>query len=141
MPNVANRGEGRAIRHVPRLGLRKATLRQVLSLRTPRNPRDMAVRKAQLDAFVRLVPATVLTQLVAAAVLVAAFRETIDSLWLGLWFGAATGLCFLRFVRAVRLRRDRDYARKHPPRLITICLIVTALAALWLIPITFWFDI
>ncbi|MCY7398464.1 MAG: EAL domain-containing protein [Sphingomonas bacterium] len=141
MPNVANRGEGRAIRDVPRLGVRKATLRQVLSPRNPRNPRDKAVRKAQLDAFVRLVPGTVLTQLVAAAVLVAAFRETVDNLWLGLWFGAATGLCFLRFVRAVRLRHDRDYARKHPPRLITICLIVTALAALWLIPITFWFDI
>lgn len=100
----------------------------------------MAVRKDQLDAFVRLVPATILTQLVVAVVLVAAFRETIDSLSLGLWFGAATGLCFLRFVRALRLRYDRDYARAHPPRMITICLIITALAALWLIPVIFWFD-
>ena len=120
--------------------MRKATFGEALSLGTPRNPRDKAVRKAQLDAFVRLVPATVLTQLVAAAVLVAAFRETVDSLSLGLWFGAATGLCFLRFVRAVRLRRDRDYARANPARLVTICLLVTALATLWLVPIIFWFD-
>ena len=129
-----------AIRDVPRLGLRKATVGEALSLRTPRNPRDKAVRKAQLDAFVRLVPGTVVTQLVAAAVLVTAFRDTVDSLWLGLWFGAATGLCFLRFVRAIRLRYDRDYARKHPARMGTICLIVTALAMLWLVPLLFWFD-
>ena len=133
--------EPRAVRDVPRLGLRKATFGEALSLRTPKSPRDRAVRKAQLDAFVRLVPATVVTQLVAAAVLVAAFRDTVDSLSLGLWFGAATGLCFLRFVRAVRLRSDRDYALAHPARLVTICLIVTALAALWLVPILFWFDI
>ena len=35
---------------------RKASIAEALSLRTPRNPRDQAVRKAQLDAFVRLVP-------------------------------------------------------------------------------------
>ena len=132
--------EPRDVRDVPRLGLRKARLSEALSLRTPRGPLEWAVRKAQLDAFVRLVPVTVLTQLVAAAVLVTVFRGTVDSLWLGLWFGAATGLCFLRFVRAIRLRRDRDYARAHPPKLITICLIVTALAALWLIPVIYWFD-
>ena len=129
-----------AARSVPRLGVRKATLREVLSPRTPHNPRDMAVRKAQLDAFVRLVPVTVLTQLVAAGVLVAVFRDIVDNLSLGLWFGAATGLCFLRFVRAVRLRHDRDYAREHPSRLATICLIVTLLGTLWLVPVVFWFD-
>ena len=32
---------------------RKASIAETLSLRTPRNPRDQAVRKAQLDAFVR----------------------------------------------------------------------------------------
>ncbi len=115
-------------------------MREAIAFRAPRNPRDMAVRKAQLDAFVRLVPATVLTQLVVAAVLVVAFRDTIDSLWLGLWFGAALTLCFMRFVRAIRLRFDRDYARARPPSMSAICLIVTALAALWLIPIIFWYD-
>ena len=129
-----------ATRDVAHFGVRKATFSEALSLTTPRNPRDKAVRKAQLDAFVRLVPATVLTQLLAAAVLVAEFRDTVDGLWLGLWFGAATGLCFLRFVRAVRLRYDRNYARARPAKLVTICLLVTALAALWLIPVTFWFQ-
>jgi len=140
LPSVAKGSEARAHRHARRRGDRKATFGEALSLRAPRNPRDMAVRKAQLDAFVRLVPATVLTQLIVAAVLVAAFRDTVDSLSLGLWFGAASGLCFLRFVRAVRLRLDRRYALRYPPSMITICLIVTALAALWLIPVMFWFD-
>ena len=140
VPVAANEGAPSASRDIPRLGLRKATLREAISVRTPKSPRDQAVRKAQLDAFVRLVPATVMTQLVAFGALVASFRNSIDSLTLGLWFGAATGLCFLRFVRAVRLRTDREYARNHPPQMITICLIVTALAALWLVPVIFWFD-
>lgn len=140
MPGVGSKEEPRANRNIPRPGLYKATLGEAVSLRTPQSPRERAVRKAQLDAFVRLVPATVLTQLVAAGVLVPTFRETVDSLSLGLWFDAATGLCFLRFVRAVRLRHDRDYAREHPPQMVTICLIVSALAALWLVPVIFWFD-
>ncbi len=137
---VADKEVPQSTRDTAQLGLRKATFGEVLSLRNTLSPRDQAVRKAQLDSFVRLVPVTVLTQLVAAAVLVAEFRETVDSLSLGLWFGAVTGVCFVRFVRAVRLRRDRDYARASPAKLITICALVAALAALWLIPVTFWFH-
>jgi len=129
-----------ATRTVPNRRERKASVREAVSLRAPQSPRDQAVRKAQLDAFVRLVPATVLTQLVVAAVLVTVFSETVDSLSLGLWFGAAVGLCFLRFVRAIRLRHDREYARAYPASMVTICMIVTALAALWLVPVIFWFD-
>ena len=140
MPSVEDGSKTGATSTVPHRRERKASVREAVSLRAPRSPRDMAVRKAQLDAFVRLVPATVLTQLVVAAVLVAEFRDTVDSLSLGLWLGAAAGLCFLRFVRAVRLAHDRDYARAHPPSMTAICLIVTALAALWLIPVIFWFD-
>ncbi len=119
---------------------RTASIGEALSLRAPRNPRDQAVRKAQLDAFVRLVPVTIVTQLIVASVLVAIFRDTIDSLWLGLWLGAAVALCFVRFVRAMRLRHDREYALAHPASMVTICLIVGALAALWLVPALFWFD-
>ena len=140
MPSVEKGGSPGPARTVSHRRERKASVREALSLRAPRDPRDMAVRKAQLDAFVRLVPATVLTQLIVAAVLVVVFSETVDSLSLGLWFGAAVGLCFLRFVRALRLRHDRDYARAHPPSMTAICTIVTALAALWLVPVIFWFD-
>jgi len=138
-PSVEDGSEPGA-RTAPHRDSRKASVREAMSLRAPRSPRDQAVRKAQLDAFVRLVPATVLTQLVVAAVLVVTFRETVDNLSLGLWFGAAAGLCFLRFMRAVRLRRDREYARAYPAKVSTICLIVSALAALWLFPVIFWFD-
>lgn len=120
---------------------RAATAREAISLRAMRNPRDLAVRKAQLDAFVRVVPATVLIQIVAAAVVVVMFRGTVDGRSLAAWFGTAMVLCFMRFVRAVRLRHDRDYARDHPPRVVRISIIVVALAALWLVPIIFWFDL
>ena len=140
VPSIADGNKAAATRTREPGRARKASVREALSLRSPHCPRDMAVRKAQLDAFVRLVPVTVLTQLIVAGVLVAVFRESVDSLMLGLWLGAAVGLCFLRFVRAVRLRYDREYARAFPARMTTICLIVTLLAALWLIPVIFWFD-
>ena len=38
----------------------------------------------------------------------------------GLWFGAALLLCFMRGVRAARLRIDEKYADRHPARLETI---------------------
>jgi diguanylate cyclase (GGDEF)-like protein len=119
---------------------RRTSLRETLALRAPRDARGRAVRQAQLDSFVRMVPATVLTQLVVAAVLVSAFRDTIDPLWLGLWYGGAVLACFARLIRAIRLRIDQDYARAHPPSLAAICLIVSALGALWLVPPIFWFD-
>ena len=133
---------GEALRNGDRLPgrIRKASIREAMELSAPRNPRDMAVRKAQLDAFVRLVPATLATQLIAAAVLVITFRATVDSLWLGLGFGGALILCFARFVRAIRLRVDREYALAHPASMITICIIISGLALLWLVPAFFWFD-
>ena len=136
-------GEARSSRDAMRLPDRignKSSWREALSFRRPRTPRDMAVRKAQLDAFVRLVPATVITQLIVAAVLVASFRDSVDSLLLGMWFSAAVVLCFVRFMRAIRLRHDREYARAHPPNMIAITSIVSALAALWLVPTILWFD-
>jgi diguanylate cyclase (GGDEF)-like protein len=119
---------------------RKASIAEAISLRTPRNPRDQAVRKAQLDAFVRLVPATLLTQLLIAGVLAFFFRHTVDPLALGLWFGAAWLLSFIRFIRAMRLRHDRDYALSHPPSMTAICVVVGTLGSLWLVPALFWFD-
>ncbi len=67
-------------------------------------------------------------------------RGSVDSFQLGLWFGAALLLCFMRGVRAVRLRHDPEYAERHPAKLETICVIITLLATLWLVPPLFWFD-
>ncbi len=98
------------------------------------------MRKAQIDAFVRLVPATVAIQILTAAVMVVGLRDTTDHFQLGLWFSAALLLCFMRGVRAVRLRNDREYAERYPPRTETICLLIAVLASLWLVPPLYWFD-
>ncbi|MEO5809009.1 MAG: EAL domain-containing protein [Sphingomicrobium sp.] len=120
--------------------LPRVTLRDVFDVHRPRDARGRAVRRAQLDHFVRLVPTTVIVQLITAGVLVASFRDSVDSLWLGLWFGGAAILCFARLARALRLRIDVDYARSKPPSLFTITLIVSMLATMWLVPPIFWFD-
>jgi diguanylate cyclase (GGDEF)-like protein len=106
----------------------------------PRDWVSRAVRQAQLDALVRLVPATVAVQVLTAAVMVVGLRDSVDSFQLGIWFGGALLLCFMRGVRAFRLRHDPDYAEQHPATLGAICLIIGLLAALWLVPPLFWFD-
>ncbi|HET9336571.1 MAG TPA: EAL domain-containing protein [Sphingomicrobium sp.] len=112
----------------------------MLSLETPRDRIGRAVRQSQIDALVRLVPATVAIQILTAAVMVVGLRDTTDNFQLGLWFGAALLLCFMRGVRAVRLRNDPEYAERYPPRTGTICLLISVLASLWLAPPLFWFD-
>jgi len=112
----------------------------MLSLETPRDRIGRAVRQSQIDALVRLVPATVAIQVLTAAVIVVGLRDTTDNFQLGLWFGCALLICFMRGVRAVRLRQDPEYAEQHPARTGTICLLVSTLAAMWAIPPIFWFD-
>ena len=119
---------------------RGLSCRELLSLDTPRDRIGKAVRQAQIDAMVRLVPATVAIQVLTAAVMVVGLRDTTDNFQLGLWFGAALLLCFMRGVRAVRLRHDPDYAEAFPARTGTICVLVSTLAAMWAIPPIFWFD-
>jgi diguanylate cyclase (GGDEF)-like protein len=112
----------------------------LLSLDTPRDRIGRAVRQAQIDALVRLVPATVAIQILTAAVMVVGLRDTTDNFQLGLWFGGALLLCFMRGIRAVRLRHDPEYAEQYPPRTGTICLLVTVLASMWLVPPLLWFE-
>ena len=119
---------------------RPLRLRDILSIAPPRDRITRAVRQAQIDALVRLVPATVAVQVLTAAVMVVGLRGPIDSLQLGLWFGTALLVCFMRGIRAVRLRYDPEYAELHPAKLITICIVIGLLAALWLVPPLFWFD-
>ena len=111
-----------------------------MSFAEPTDRLSRAVRQQQIDALVRLVPATVAVQVLTAAVMVLGLRGSIDSFQLGLWFGAALLLCFMRGVRAVRLRVDADYADRDPARLDTICVMIALLAALWLVPPLLWFD-
>jgi diguanylate cyclase (GGDEF)-like protein len=111
-----------------------------LSLSTPKDRISRAVRQSQIDALVRLVPATVAIQVLTAAVMVVGLRDTTDNFQLGLWFGAALLFCFMRGVRAVRLRHDPEYAERYPPRTGTICLLTVILASLWLVPPLFWFE-
>ncbi len=119
---------------------RGLSCRDLLSLATPRDRIGRAVRQAQIDALIRLVPATVAIQVLTAAVMVVGLRDTTDNFQLGLWFGAALLLCFSRGVRAVRLRQDPEYAEAYPSSTARICLQISLLASMWLVPPLFWFD-
>ena len=133
---------GKATNDRPDRGERTRAVRvaELLSLKAPRDRIGRAVRQAQIDALVRLVPATVAIQVLTAATLVVGLRDTADNFQLGIWFGAALLLCFMRGVRAVRLRHDLEYAEQYPPRTGAICLLIAVLASMWLVPPIFWFD-
>jgi diguanylate cyclase (GGDEF)-like protein len=112
----------------------------MLTLQTPRDRIGRAVRQSQIDALIRLVPATVAIQVLTAAVMVVGLRDTTDNFQLGIWFGAALLLCFARGVRALRLRHDPEYAELYPSSTARICVQISLLASMWLVPPLFWFD-
>ena len=116
------------------------SLRELLSYREPTDTVGRAVRSAQLDALVRLVPVTVASQLLAAGLVAWSFRGFVADFWLASWFLSAVLLCGSRGFRALRLRVDPAYARRSPPTLKAITIIVALLASMLLVPPTFWFQ-
>lgn len=120
---------------------RDVDLRDLLSLRVPRDRIGRAVRHAQIDALLKMVPATVAVQCFTAALIVACMRGYVDSFALGLWFGAIVFVCFMRGVRAVRLRHDPDYAQSSPATAGVITLVIAVLASIWTVVPLFWFKL
>ena len=116
------------------------SLRELLSFRDPTDSVGRAIRNAQLDALVRLVPVTVASQLLAAGLIAWSLRGMVADLWLALWFLGAFILCSSRGIRALRLRLNPDYARRKPPDLKAITAIVALLGCMWLVPPVFWFS-
>lgn len=120
---------------------RHVNLRNLLSLSRPVDRIGRAVRQAQIDALLKMVPATVAVQCFTAALMVACMRGHVDSFALGLWFGAILLICFLRGVRAIRLRHDADYAHEAPATSAAITLIIAVLAIIWCVVPLFWFKL
>jgi diguanylate cyclase (GGDEF)-like protein len=115
-------------------------LRDLLSFKEPRDSVGRAIRNAQIDAFVRLVPATVSAQLLGAGLVAWSLRGAVPDTQLICWFAAALGICVLRGGRALKIRSNPDYARQKPVRLGAVMVIIALLASLWLVPPIFWFD-
>ena len=117
------------------------TLRDLLSFREPFDAVSRAIRNAQLDALVRMVPITVASQLLAAGLIAWSLRGMVADIWLALWFVGAFAVCSARGIRALRLRLDPDYARRKPPNLKAITAIIALLGSMWLVPPIFWFSL
>ena len=67
----------------------KVTLRELLTFREPNDAVGRAIRNAQLEALVRLVPVTVASQLLAVGLVAWSMRGMVADIWLALWFGFA----------------------------------------------------
>jgi diguanylate cyclase (GGDEF)-like protein len=115
-------------------------LADLLSIARPTEPKAVAIRQAQLEALVRMVPATLLGQFVAAAMIVFSLWGSVPNVQLSAWLAMALGLCLLRGVRAYRLRVDIGYARRRPADARAITWVITTLATLWLVPPFVWFS-
>ena len=115
-------------------------LRNLLSFREPRDAVSAAVRRAQLEALIRLVPVTVASQLLAAVLVALALYRHVPVLQLAAWLSATFGICLLRGGRALRVRLDPAYAERKPPRLKAVVIIIGLLGLLWLVPPIFWFG-
>jgi biotin transporter BioY len=115
-------------------------IRDLLSFKEPRDAVSAAVRRAQLDALIRLVPVTVTSQLLAAILVALSLYRHVPALEMGAWLCATFGICILRGGRALRVRLDPGYAERKPPQLKAVVVIICTLGLLWLVPAIFWFG-
>ena len=113
----------------------------LLSIAEPRGAIERAVRHAQLDAIVRLVPAILYGQIAAATILVLSLADSVPMRPMLLWLAAVVSLCVWRTSRALRLRADPDYLKNRPPSALGVAIISLLLAALWWIPALLFFDL
>jgi diguanylate cyclase (GGDEF)-like protein len=116
------------------------TLRELLSFREPGDAVSAAIRRAQLDALIRLVPVTVTSQLLAAILVAVSLYDEVSTVQLACWFCATLAICLLRGGRALRVRLDPAYAERKPPQLKAVVIIVCLLGMLWLVPPILWFG-
>ena len=84
------------------VGAGRISMRELLSVHPPTEPRKMAIRQAQLEALVRMVPVTVGGQFAAIALIAYSLSGHIPAVQLVPWLGFAFILCALRGYRAVR---------------------------------------
>ena len=116
-------------------------LRDIFSLRRPRDLMLQAVRAQQIDTILRLAPITIAIQLLCGAVVLAALSTSVDPRALLAWFGVAGAVCAVRVGRAWRLRRDDEYEQRVPATFLSATLTVGLLSMFWLVPPIFWFDL
>jgi diguanylate cyclase (GGDEF)-like protein len=101
---------------------------------------NVAIRKAQMDSLIRMVPAILGGQLITGSIVVMAMADSVPVSWLVTWLTALATLCTLRGIRGLRLR-NAEYRRRHPPDVRVIMTLNLILAALWWVPPLFFFDI
>ena len=117
------------------------SLPELLSVAEPRGAVDRAIRQAQLDALIVLVPSILAGQIAAAALLTLSLANSVPLRPMLAWLAAVVFLCVWRGAYALRLRADPDYGRRRTPTAGTVAIISLSLAALWWIPALFFFDI
>lgn len=116
-------------------------LRELLTLDEPRGALHAAVRRAQIDALIRLVPAILACLLLTAVLIAFAAADSVPAPWLVLWCSAMAILCVWRGSRAYRLRANHDYAERHPPSARAVVVVAAILSALWLVPPLLFFPV
>jgi diguanylate cyclase (GGDEF)-like protein len=116
-------------------------LAQLLTVTEPRGTFGRAIRKAQMEALYRLGPAILAAQLIAAVLMVASLADSVPLRPMLIWLGAVAVMCIWRGSRALRLRLDREYARRRPPDARAITTVSFAFGAIWWVPAVAFFDI
>jgi PAS domain-containing protein len=115
-------------------------LRQLLSIAEPQGGINRAIRNAQIETLIRLVPAILGGQLAAGVLIVGAMSDSVPTRPLIAWLGVLAFLCVWRSIRAIRLRSNAEYNRRRPPTAWTITVVGSCLAALWWVPPMFFFE-
>ena len=119
---------------------RPVTLLELCFVSPPADCLGHRIRQGQIDAFIRLVPLTIVVNVAAALVLAACLWRDVPAIQVVCWVGALIGFCLIRWLRVVRLRRSAAYASAAPPTILTIVPAIALLSLLWVVPVIFWFG-
>lgn len=121
-------------------GDRLRGLMKLCLLSRPDSLIEERVQQGQIGALVRLVPLTIVVNVLAALLSTFCLWPDVPRGELLAWCGAIVGLCLIRLYRILRLRWDRAYAAARPPSLGTIMVPIVLLSLLWVVPLLRWFD-
>ncbi|GAA4008417.1 putative bifunctional diguanylate cyclase/phosphodiesterase [Sphingomonas humi] len=115
-------------------------LLQLCFLAPPADCRAHRVRQGQIDAFVRMVPLTIIVNVFAALILAACLWRDVPKAEVAIWFSTLLFFCLARWARVARLKHDPSYALRKPATIRTILPPIAFLSILWVLPSVFWFQ-
>ena len=114
------------------------SVRELFALTVTRNPTIRRIHEEQIAAMLRMLPISLIVNLLNSVLLSWAVWDQVSHLQLGLWLVAVVVFCVMRAVRLLRLRQA--HSDLVPASHRRIVLLSALMGCIWLAPPLLWFS-